>query len=790
MSTLWDLERKMPGVIPSESNGLSRGSPSKKNRLSLKFFQKKETKRALDFTDSQENEEKAEYRGSEIDQVVPAAQSSPINCEKKENLLPFVGLNNLGNTCYLNSILQVLYFCPGFKSGVKHLFNIISKKKEALKDEANQKEKGNCKEDSLTSYELICSLQSLIISVEQLQASFLLNPEKYTDELATQPRRLLNTLRELNPMYEGYLQHDAQEVLQCILGNIQETCQILKKEEKDVAELSNKTEEKSHQKEEISGVNSIEMDNMKHSEDYNEKLPRGNGKRKSDTESANMRKKIKVSKEYQSLEDNQRQTRSKRKATGDTLEIPPKLIANHISENESVRPSQKKSKVKVNWLKSATKQPSILSKFCGLGKITNQGPKGQSKENEYDLEEDSGKGENDNTTNGCGLESPVNSSKPINEVKPINKGTEHIGFELVEKLFQGQLVLRTRCLECESLTERREDFQDISVPVQEDELSKVEESSEISPEPKTEMKTLRWAISQFASVERIVGEDKYFCENCHHYTEAERSLLFDKMPEVITIHLKCFAASGLEFDCYGGGLSKINTPLLTPLKLSLGEWSTKPTNDSYGLFAVVMHSGITISSGHYTASVKVTDLSSLELDKENFVVGQMCEMGKPEPLNEEEARGVVENYDDEEVSVRVSGNTQPSKVLNKKNVEAVGLLGGQKSKADYELYNKVSNPDKGASTAFAENKNSETDITNGTQESDRNKESSDQTGINISGFENKISYVVQSLKEYEGKWLLFDDSEVKVTEEKDFLNSLSPSTSPTSTPYLLFYKKL
>ncbi|XP_029086131.1 ubiquitin carboxyl-terminal hydrolase 1 [Monodon monoceros] len=781
----------MPGVIPSESNGLSRGSPSKKNRLSLKFFQKKETKRALDFTDSQENEEKtSEYRGSEIDQVVPAAQSSPVNCEKRENLLPFVGLNNLGNTCYLNSILQVLYFCPGFKSGVKHLFNIISRKKEALKDEASPKDKGSCKEDSSASYELICSLQSLIISVEQLQASFLLNPEKYTDELATQPRRLLNTLRELNPMYEGYLQHDAQEVLQCILGNIQETCQLLKKEVKNVAELSTKVEGK-HQKEEMSGNNSMEMDSMRHCEDYKEKLPKVNGKRKSDTEFGNMKKKVKVSKEHQSLEENQRQTRSKRKATVDSLDIPAKIIPKYISENESARPSQKKSRVKINWLKSAAKQPSIISKFCSLGKITtNQESKGQSKENEYDLEEDLGKYENDNTANDCGLESPGNNVMPANEVKPINKGAEQIGFELVEKLFQGQLVLRTRCLECESLTERREDFQDISVPVQEDELSKVEESSEISPEPKTEMKTLRWAISQFASVERIVGEDKYFCENCHHYTEAERSLLFDKMPEVITIHLKCFAASGLEFDCYGGGLSKINTPLLTPLKLSLEEWSTKPTNDSYGLFAVVMHSGITISSGHYTASVKVTDLNSLELDKENFVIDQMCEIGKPEPLNEEEARGVVENYDDEEVSIRVSGNTQPSKVLNKKNVEAIGLLGGQKSKADYELYNKASNPDKVASTAFAENRNSETNNTNGTHESDRNKESNDQTGINMSGFENKISYVVQSLKEYEGKWLLFDDSEVKVTEEKDFLNSLSPSTSPTSTPYLLFYKKL
>lgn len=586
----------MPGVIPSESNGLSRGSPSKKNRLSLKFFQKKETKRALDFTDSQENEEKtSEYRGSEIDQVVPAAQSSPVSCEKRENLLPFVGLNNLGNTCYLNSILQVLYFCPGFKTGVKHLFNIISRKKEALKDDSNQKDKGSCKEESLASYELICSLQSLIISVEQLQASFLLNPEKYTDELATQPRRLLNTLRELNPMYEGFLQHDAQEVLQCILGNIQETCQLLKKEEiKNLAELSGKVEEQSLQKEETGGITSTEIDSMRNTEDVKEQLPKGNWKRKSDSESSNVKKKVKLSRESQPLEENQRQTRSKRKAIGDTLEAAPKIIPKCVSESESAKPSQKKSKVKINWLKPSTKQPSILSKFCSLGKITtNQRSKGQPKEKEGDVEEDLEKYGSDHTANG-GPESPGSSVTPVDssEAKSGNKGAEQIGFELVEKLFQGQLVLRTRCLECESLTERREDFQDISVPVQEDELSKVEESSEISPEPKTEMKTLRWAISQFASVERIVGEDKYFCENCHHYTEAERSLLFDKMPEVITIHLKCFAASGLEFDCYGGGLSKINTPLLTPLKLSLEEWSTKPTNDSYGLFAVVMHSGI------------------------------------------------------------------------------------------------------------------------------------------------------------------------------------------------------
>uniref|UniRef100_A0A8B9F847 Ubiquitin carboxyl-terminal hydrolase n=1 Tax=Amazona collaria TaxID=241587 RepID=A0A8B9F847_9PSIT len=790
----------MPGVLPSDST--ARGSPSKKNRLSLKLFQKKDTKRALDFTQSQENEQKSsEFRGSEIDQVVPAAQPpSLVSCEKKDNMLPFVGLNNLGNTCYLNSVLQVLYFCPGFKTGVKHLYNIISRKKESLKDEGEQKaEKGNCKEDPLASYELICSLHSLILSVEQLQASFLLNPEKYTDELATQPRRLLNTLRELNPMYEGYLQHDAQEVLQCILGNIQETCQLLKKEELNklpVEEPTAKPEEKLNQNTESNGTGSPaeEVENTPSShvgEAAEDKLLKGNGKRKSDAEGGNAKKKSKVSKEQIAAEENQRQTRSKRKATGEKLENHTDAIAKCSSENESAKPTQKKSRLRLNWLKSSCKQPSILSKFYSLGKLTtNLGSKDPGKENDdCELEESSVKCENGNNIKEEYHEpaSPVEShSEKGTEKEPKKEGTELAVFELVEKLFQGQLVLRTRCLECECFTERREDFQDISVPVQEDELSKTEESSEISPEPKTEMKTLKWAISQFASVERIVGEDKYFCENCHHYTEAERSLLFDKMPEVITIHLKCFAASGLEFDCYGG-LSKINTPLLTPLKLSLEEWSTKPTNDTYGLFAVVMHSGITISSGHYTASVKITDLNSLELDKGNFITDQMYEMIKPEPLNEEEARTVAEDYDDGEVSFRVNGNTQPGKVLNKKNMEAVGLLGGQKSKSDCDLYTKPANPEKFLSVV-TENRNPESSSSNGAAEC--STEYGEQNAVNSSGLENKALYVLQSLKEYEGKWLLFDDSEVKVTEEKDFLNSLSPTSSSTSTPYLLFYKKI
>ncbi|KAL8178547.1 UNVERIFIED_CONTAM: universal stress protein [Gekko kuhli] len=257
------------------------------------------------------------------------------------------------------------------------------------------------------------------------------------------------------------------------------------------------------------------------------------------------------------------------------------------------------------------------------------------------------------------------------------------------------------------------------------------------------------------------------------------------MPEVITIHLKCFAATGLEFDCYGG-LSKINTPLLTPLKLSLDDWSIKPANEIYGLFAVVMHSGITISSGHYTASVKIANLDSLELNKENFIIDPPCEMIHLEPLNEQEARTVTEDYDDGEVSFRVSGNTHPNKGTNKKNIEAVGLLGGQKSKSTCDLLSSKTTHSGKTANMVTEARKAEWNHANGPVEVEHH----DQTGMVLNGLESKATHIMQSLKEYEGKWLLFDDSEVKVIEEKDFLNLLSPVSSSTSTPYLLFYKRI
>ncbi|TSL22075.1 Ubiquitin carboxyl-terminal hydrolase 1 [Bagarius yarrelli] len=770
----------MPGV-QSEGSVVGAGSPVRKNRLSLKFLQKKETKRVLDFSEPQTEEDRtadpADTTG--CDQVVPEPCPSSVPCETRENLVPFVGLNNLGNTCYLNSILQVLYYCPAFKDAVKSLYRLSKLKDKEKEDGAKSAEGDSCEDSMPVHMELLHSFHSLISSVEQLQSSFLFNPDKYNEgELATPPRRILNTLRQLNPMYEGYLQHDAQEVLQCILTYIQEACDTIKKELQTNPDENPGESECNARDKTTDGMMSTNEDDGQLS-----------GKRKSDTEVGNAKKKPKSqSKSKKNNEENGPFTRSKRKSSSDVAgnmvvdqkDVTEKEKEGGInteeekSEGDAKETNRRKKRAKLNWLKSSGKQPSIFSKFRSMGRISSH--VGDGAENK-DQNTSSSEQHQDKTS----LESEKTKQ---NQPQPKTKEAELQGLDMLKQLFQGQLVLRTRCLECECYTERREDFQDISVPVQEDETSCSESSSQVSPDPKPEQKTLRWAISQFASVERIVGQDKYFCETCHHYTEAERSLLFDKTPDIVTIHLKCFSASGSELDPYAG-LSKVNTPLLTPLKLSLKEWSAQSSAHHYRLFAVVMHSGVTISSGHYTTYIHMMDLhhTKLELQPEEESLKEKDEETKL-PKKEEVSPS---DYDDGEISFSISskvknmtnGTSLSSKAGGKRPTEGVSLLGGQRSISSYEIStSKQAALEKPANMAAYSASPAVKKVKNEKED-----------GVKA---ESQVSSdtALQNLLDYEGKWLLFDDSEVRLIEDEEFLRACSPETCSTSTPYLLFYKKV
>ena len=187
--------------------------------------------------------------------------------------------------------------------------------------------------------------------------------------------------------------------------------------------------------------------------------------------------------------------------------------------------------------------------------------------------------------------------------------------DFIADCFQGELAYQMRCYECDSYTRRTEPFLDVSVPVTNS--ADVLPGFPIGASPRkpavmcgTSLDvgpySLSWALSQFALREKLKGDNKYFCDECGHFVEAERSVLFSHLSSVMTIHLNRFATHMWGFSS-AVTVNKVGGNLAVPLSLSFKPWCTNDCTGKdtvYQLFAVVFHSGSSCSSGHYTACVR------------------------------------------------------------------------------------------------------------------------------------------------------------------------------------------
>lgn len=242
------------------------------------------------------------------------------------------------------------------------------------------------------------------------------------------------------------------------------------------------------------------------------------------------------------------------------------------------------------------------------------------------------------------------------------------------------------------------------------------------------------------------------------------------------------------------GLSKVNTPLQTPLTLSLEEWCTQPWSAKghrYQLFGVVMHSGVTISSGHYTAYIRVSDLKDVKLWPRDRKEKQ--EEDEKENKQGAQVKDEVLDYDDGEVSFSLNARRgvsfASSKTGGKKLSEGgVGLLGGQRSLSSYDLGNNSSS----VSTEGSKRRKTINTVGQNTEVGLKKEPGVGEEAAVTSCSEAEATeqQALDNLLEYEGKWLLFDDCEVRLFEEEDFLQACSPETCSSSTPYLLFYRRM
>ena len=156
----------------------------------------------------------------------------------------------------------------------------------------------------------------------------------------------------------------------------------------------------------------------------------------------------------------------------------------------------------------------------------------------------------------------------------------------------------TKCLECETSTYRSETFTNIDIPLtfEDDEES---------------MSVTSLFLREILAKETLRENNKYWCAECSRLNEAERSVQYEVLPRIMVLQLKRFTANGTK-----NYMSKINDYIPTPLSMNcfctecLPTSGTKePAKHHYRLYAVIMHLGATLASGHYIAYVRATDLT-------------------------------------------------------------------------------------------------------------------------------------------------------------------------------------
>ncbi|KAL1844090.1 hypothetical protein VTJ49DRAFT_4942 [Mycothermus thermophilus] len=186
-------------------------------------------------------------------------------------------------------------------------------------------------------------------------------------------------------------------------------------------------------------------------------------------------------------------------------------------------------------------------------------------------------------------------------------GTDHTCTCIIHQTYYGKLLSTTTCQNCSAVTNQKQSFLDLSLPLEN--LS--QKKGKNRPARPNGTLTLQECLD-----EEYIKSDKceYRCTNCNSMQQARRQTSILKLPNVLSIQLKRFE--------YKQGRNeravKIDTPVQFPLELNMLPYTnTARTRDvsaeyelarscTYDLLCVVVHVG-EIDTGHYVSYCRVGD---------------------------------------------------------------------------------------------------------------------------------------------------------------------------------------
>eukprot|EP00093_Oithona_nana_P014798 14798.XXX_697125_694968_1 [CDS] Oithona nana genome sequencing. len=173
------------------------------------------------------------------------------------------------------------------------------------------------------------------------------------------------------------------------------------------------------------------------------------------------------------------------------------------------------------------------------------------------------------------------SGKP-NKNSNADSNNDHRKPTWISDIFQGIFTSETRCLNCETVTSKDEDFFDLSIDV--------EQNTSITS-----------CLRNFSNTETLCSDNKFQCDSCSTLQEAHKRMRIKKLPTILALHLKRFKY----MEQYNRHI-KVSHRVVFPLELRLFNTSDDAVNPDrmYDLVAVVVHCGSGPNRGHYISIVK------------------------------------------------------------------------------------------------------------------------------------------------------------------------------------------
>ncbi|CZT47363.1 related to carbon catabolite repression protein CREB [Rhynchosporium secalis] len=173
-------------------------------------------------------------------------------------------------------------------------------------------------------------------------------------------------------------------------------------------------------------------------------------------------------------------------------------------------------------------------------------------------------------------------------------GTRSPGTGWVHEIFEGVLTSETKCLTCETASQRDETFLDLSIDL--------EEHSSVTS-----------CLRKFSAEEMLCERNKFHCDNCGGLQEAEKRMKIKRLPKILALHLKRF-----KYTEDMTRLQKLFHRVVYPYHLRMFN-TTDDAEDPdrlYELYAVVVHIGGNAYHGHYVSVIKTQDRGWLLFDDE------------------------------------------------------------------------------------------------------------------------------------------------------------------------------